>query len=105
MVTNPEALSVPEEILVDASFGNGGDSENSYIVVRPSNLVDSGEKILSDEHLSSLVSYLGTIHRRFRRLYRVNQAEPFAMEIEYKVTQDGQLAIKQARPWVFESFH
>ena len=33
-------------------------------------------------------------------LYDVVGAEGFAMDIEYKVTAEGQLIIKQARPWV-----
>ncbi len=38
----------------------------------------------------------------FRGLYGVRPSEAFAMEIEYKITSDGVLAIKQARPWVFD---
>lgn len=96
LVTNPEALSIPEEILLGAAPGSG------YSVVRRSNLVAGDEPILSEAHLNALRSYLGTIHERFRALYGVRPAEPFAMEIEYKVTRDGVLGIKQARPWVFD---
>lgn len=44
-------------------------------------------------------TYLGVIDAEFRRLYGVGSAEAFDMEIEYKITRDGILAIKQARPW------
>ena len=96
LVTNPDALSIPEEILLDADEGG------SYNIVRPSNQVADGEQVMSEEHLESLRQYLTTIDAEFRKLYAVEgeQAETFAMEIEYKVTQDGILAIKQARPWL-----
>lgn len=44
--------------------------------------------------------YLGTILRNFRTLYGATATSDFAMEIEFKVTKDGRLAIKQARPWL-----
>ena len=93
LVTNPEALSIPEEILLPAR-GRG------YTLVRPSNLVPAGELILSQTHLSELRSYLGTIHRAFHGLYNIRRGSDFAMEIEYKITREDTLAIKQARPWV-----
>jgi hypothetical protein len=44
--------------------------------------------------------YLSVIHDEFEILYDVVDAEGFGMDIEYKVTAQDQLAIKQARPWV-----
>ena len=97
LVTNPDALSIPEEILLGVAPGSG------YNVLRPSNQVAPGERLLSDAHLEQMRTYLGIIDARFRALYGARPGEPFAMEIEYKVTADGILAIKQARPWVFDA--
>ncbi len=95
LVTNPEAQSIPEEILLDA--GNA----NNYTVVRFSNQVPAGQLLMSQQHLNQLRSYLETIHEEFKLLYNPPAEERFAMEIEYKVTAEGNLAIKQARPWLF----
>lgn len=94
LVTNPEALSIPEEILLSSRTQGG------YTVVRPSNQVPDGERLLSDDHLNTLRSHLRTIHKEFRALYGAEEADDFAMEIEYKITDRGRVAIKQARPWV-----
>ena len=45
--------------------------------------------------------HLEVIHDHFAGLYDPGPDEPFAMEIEFKITSDNILAIKQARPWVF----
>ena len=95
LVTNPDALSIPEEILLNATAG--------YTIVRPSNQLEGGEQILSDQHLDELRTYLSIIDKEFRNLYGVGAEEEFAMEIEYKITGEGRLTIKQARPWVFYS--
>ena len=95
LVTNPEEQSVPEEILLD-----WGDS-SIYRVVSTSNRIPDNERILTDKYLRELRSYLGKIHNKFSLLYTSNsQTSDFAMEIEFKITKDGKLSIKQARPWV-----
>ena len=93
LVTNPEAHSVPEELLL---FPGG-----SYMVVALSNQVPPAQLLMTDDQLAQLRRHLATIHDRFAELYAVAEGERFAMEIEFKITSDNVLAIKQARPWVF----
>ena len=93
LVTNPEALSVPEEVLLDIYGG--------AILLGASNQVAPGQRLMSDDQLLLLRDHLFVIHHRFERLYQPAADEPFAMEIEFKITSDDILAIKQARPWVF----
>ena len=95
LVTNPEAHSVPEEIRLDR--------DGSYFVLAFSNLVDRGKLLMSDAQLTQLRQHLEVIHDHFEGLYNPAPGEPFAMEIEFKITSDNILAIKQARPWVFDT--
>ncbi len=95
LVTNPEGQSVPEEILLD-----WWDSQN-YRIVTTSNQTTGNERILTDAYLRELSRYLAAIHNKFGQLYGpAAQTADFAMEIEFKITSDGKLAVKQARPWV-----
>ena len=94
LVTNPEEQSVPEEILMD-----WWDS-NTYRVVTSSNRTMDGKRILTDAYLRELNGYLGMIHNKFSQLYGpLGRTKAFAMEIEFKITNEGKLSIKQARPW------
>ena len=93
LVTNPEAHSVPEEILL-----YHGDY---YNVLGTSNQVPPGQLLLTTNQLARLRRHLEVIHEDFKRLYKPCSGEPFAMEIEFKITSENILAIKQARPWVF----
>ncbi len=93
LVTNPEAHSVPEELLL---YRFGG-----YSILGTSNLVEPGELLMSDTQLTQLREHLDVIHEHFKRLYNPATGDPFAMEIEFKITSENILAIKQARPWVF----
>ncbi len=94
LVTNPDALSVPEEILLDPATGE-------YYVVRTSNQKPPGQLLMTDDQLDQLRRHLAVIHEKFAKLYNPGSDEDFAMEIEFKITSDNVLAIKQARPWVF----
>ncbi len=93
LVTNPEAHSVPEEVLL------WPDGSNSVAAL--SNQVPLGQLLMTDDQLTQLRRHLTAIHERFAELYGVEDGEGFAMEIEFKITSDDILAIKQARPWVF----
>ena len=94
LVTNPEEQSIPEEILMD-----WWDS-NNYRIVQTSNRTTDNKRILTDAYLRELSRYLGVIHNKFGQLYGpAGRTADFAVEIEFKITSDGKLAVKQARPW------
>jgi hypothetical protein len=95
LVTNPKAAETPEEILVNAT------NSNNFTVRSRSNQIGDDELILTQPYLRDLHGMLKTIHTRFRELYGTGTQEKFAMEIEYKITAEGTLAIKQARPWIY----
>jgi hypothetical protein len=96
LITNPDPNSVPEEILLYQDPTQGG----GYLVLRLSNLVEPGELVMDQVYLDQMRDFLTVIHDEFAELYGVTGAEGFGMDIEYKVTAQDQLVIKQARPWV-----
>ena len=93
LITNPDADSIPEEVLLDYS--------GEPYTLGLSNHAEPGRLIMSSEQMRQLRQHLTTIHDRFRGLYSPSAGEPFAIEIEFKMTSEDVLAIKQARPWVF----
>ena len=94
LVTNPEAHSVPEEILLlPPGYG--------YLILGTSNLVDPGQLLMTNDQMDQLRRHLATVHNRFKKLYRPAAGERFAVEVEFKITSENVLAIKQVRPWVF----
>ena len=97
LVTNPEAHSVPEEILLYRV-----DRYLRYDVLGTSNQAEPGKLLMSRDQLGQLRTRLTVIHEKFAKLYGIGPGDQFAMEIEFKITSDNILAIKQARPWVFE---
>jgi len=96
LITNPSNTSIPEEILLDRIQV----SENDFILVQRSNLVVGDSIIMEEHYLDQMRNYLSVIHDEFELLYHAQNNESFAMDIEYKITEDNQLIIKQARPWV-----
>ena len=95
LVTNPEAYSVPEELVLSP--------DGAYTVVATSNQVSTEQLLMSDGQIDQLREHLSVIHDEFAGLYGVEPDQPFAMEIEFKITSENILAIKQARPWIFAS--
>ena len=93
LVTNPEALSLPEELLLDPA--------GSATVLSRSTLAPADELLMTDGQMVRLRTSLKAIHDRFNTLYSPADGEDFAVEIEFKITAQNKLAIKQARPWVF----
>ena len=95
LVTNPDANSVPEELVLYLN------QDGRYRILATSNQVAPGELLMSNVQIGQLRRHLKVIHDHFAGLYNPAADEPFAMEIEFKITSDNVLAIKQARPWVF----
>ena len=93
LVTNPEAYSQPEQLLLGAT--------GTATVMSRSNLVTSDKLLMSDAQMRQLRSNLETIHNHFKTLYGVQDGDDYAIEIEFKITAANKLAIKQARPWIF----
>ncbi len=99
LVTNPEANSIPEELLV-ADLNPNGTTDYEIQYIRFSNKVAEGETVLNQSQVLDLTNKMRTLNSHFRRLYQENFNFDFAMEIEFKITKDGILSIKQARPYV-----
>ncbi|HPH83617.1 MAG TPA: PEP/pyruvate-binding domain-containing protein [Flavobacteriales bacterium] len=96
LITNPGANTIAEEILLDRVSM----SENDFIIIQHSNLVPADSVIMTEEYLEQMRSYFSVIHDQFEVLYKAVGNSTFAMDIEYKITSDDKLVIKQARPWV-----
>ena len=100
LVTNPDADTFPEEFLVSLLLSDSGAGRYNYEIqyVRKSNLRVDDQPILTPEQVFELAGRMQLIQTHFRRLYRGGAR--FGMEIEFKITDHGQLIIKQARPWI-----
>jgi hypothetical protein len=96
LVTNPEQESVPEEVLLD-----WWESKKAQ-VMRRSNRREANKQILTASQTELLRQHLGRVHVKFADLYGKSLDQSgFAMEVEFKITSDSKLIVKQARPWVY----
>jgi hypothetical protein len=95
LITNP-GTTQPEELLVQLS----DDGTNVYSIIQYSSLIEEDTLLMSNAQMDLLSAYLTIIHDRFGILYGAQNNNTFAMDIEFKITSDHQLVIKQARPWV-----
>ncbi len=97
LVTNPLPGTVPDEFLVSA-IGPSGEYEAQY--VRYSNQTTASKRVLSRDQIDQLIQVMAAIQVHFRIVYQEEDNPEFAMELEFKITAEGVLSVKQARPWV-----
>ena len=97
LITNPEQTVIPEEFLIASLMG-----QTRYEIqhVTWSSLQPAQTSLLTTAQAYDLADSLLYIQYHFRRLYNASSDPGFAMEIEFKITRDDKLFIKQARPWV-----
>lgn len=95
LITNP-GTTQPEEMLVNRYASD----VNDYSIIQYSSLIEEDTLLMSYIQLDLLRQYLSRIHDEFTVLYNAHDNHTFAMDIEFKITSDEQLIIKQARPWV-----
>jgi hypothetical protein len=95
LITNPNTTR-PEELLIKKIPS----TEEDLVIIQYSSLLDTDSLLMNSLQLDSLRQYMKVIHDRFEILYNAVGNESFAMDVEFKITANNKLAIKQARPWV-----
>ena len=93
LVTNPEPNVFPEKLLLDPA--------GAATILGRSNIGPRNKLLMTDAQIIQLRDSLKAIHDHFETLYNPGVGVGFAVEIEFKITAQNKLAIKQARPWVF----
>ncbi len=116
-ITNPEPIEtdnglitpIPDEFIIARLAASINDYAWETQFIRHSNIETiydapvPTENVLTDLEMDQLRDNLRIIHSHFKTLYQGD--DNFAIDIEFKITETddesrGQLAIKQARPWV-----
>ena len=96
LVPNPEATPSRRKFCCTENFPGYTN------VLATSNQALAGQLLMSNAQMVQLQGHLNVIDDHFEGLYSPGPDEPFAMEIEFKITSENILAIEQARPWVFD---
>ncbi len=116
-ITNPEPISTdqglinsrPDEFIITHIPGSASELTWETLFIRHSNIETvynspvSTENVLKASEMDELRVNLQQVQSHFKNLYQGD--DDFAMDIEFKITATddgsrGQLAIKQARPWI-----
>ena len=102
LVTNPDPNAIPDELLImeDVDQSTPGNPVYETIRIRRSSLVEPGKSVLTDSQLRLLTRQMELIQDHFKKVYRAENDQAFAMDLEFKIDRREQLTIKQARPWV-----
>jgi len=94
-----ESVVLPDEGVTTDQILYYYDAPGQPVVyIRRSNLVDEGETVMSNAELYELGSALSAIHAYFQPVYGSGGGF-YAMDTEFKITEDGRLEVKQARPY------
>ena len=56
--------------------------------------------MLTDDQLAQLTEAMQSIQQHFKTVYGAQGNDAFAMDIEFKIDDNDNLIVKQARPWV-----
>ncbi|MGQ0507074.1 MAG: PEP/pyruvate-binding domain-containing protein [Myxococcaceae bacterium] len=97
LVTNPEGNSKPDAFIV-GNYGFNGEPEIQYEQTTNEPLPAGRKHVLTSGEVLALYKAMQVIQKHFKAKYSGD--ESFNIECEFKVTSDGKLLIKQARPWV-----
>ncbi len=100
LVTNPDPGATPEEVLVMETSVSNEEEGFEIIPIHCSNLVAKGKKVMTEKQLKDLANQLRKIQNHFLLVYDKKESDRFAMDVEFKINQEGFLVIKQARPWI-----
>lgn len=97
LVTNPEGGATPDAFIV-GNYGFNGEAEIQYEQHSNQKLPPGRTTVLTDGEVRALFKAMKVVQEHFKKLYGGDAG--FNIESEFKITRDGKLLIKQARPWV-----
>lgn len=96
-VVSPEPGVLPEKNILEM----GADGEVARIIrAVASTLAEPGEFVLSDEELHELGALMWHIHTQFPVELGSYDREDLILEIEFKKRANGEMAVKQVRPFL-----